>query len=204
VKYLLDDVFFKEITQASKDALNQACIETLPHIRQSISPTFARFYFPNSVTNLSNCTADEIVSIFFMVFVLMYTGHGKNALFMSSKMTTKRMQQYTLLFEWVLCFLAFFTSKEIDKKDIDDGKVMKSITSLVSLITKSFPRSQGQGWNLSKIHELRHYPEYMKMFGSPSNFDTGPCERMHKEIAKQPGRRSQKRHATFTFQAATR
>jgi hypothetical protein len=44
----------------------------------------------------------------------------------------------------------------------------------------------------------------MEMFGSPANFDSNACERMHKDIAKKPGRLSQKRHKTFTIQASSR
>jgi len=39
--------------------------------------------------------------------------------------------------------------------------------------------------------------------GSPTNFDAGPCVRMHKDVAKKPVRVSQKCHATFTMQAAS-
>ena len=54
------------------------------------------------------------------------------------------------------------------------------------------------------MHELLHLPRFKSLFGAPSNFDSGPCERMHKEVAKHPGCRSQKRHETFSYQAAKR
>ena len=38
----------------------------------------------------------------------------------------------------------------------------------------------------------------------PATLTLRPCERMHKEIAKRPGRRAQKQHERFTFQAAQR
>jgi hypothetical protein len=75
---------------------------------------------------------------------------------------------------------------------------------LLDLITSDFNRNKGQGWNISKMHELTHITRLIDMFGSPANYDTGPCERMHKEVAKKPGRAAQKRHETFTLQSATR
>jgi hypothetical protein len=42
------------------------------------------------------------------------------------------------------------------------------------------------------------------MFGAPMNYDAGSGERLHKDTAKKPGRKSQKRHDTFTYQAAVR
>ena len=71
----------------------------------------------------------------------------------------------------------------------------------MNFINKTF-KHEKQGWNISKFHELLHVPRLITLFGAPSNFDSGPCERMHKEVAKQPGRRSQKRHETFSYQAA--
>jgi len=47
-------------------------------------------------------------------------------------------------------------------------------------------------------------PKLMEQYGPPVNFDSSACEKLHKDIAKKPGRQSQKRHKTFTQQAAQR
>lgn len=210
IKYLLDDVLFSELSQASKDGLYQACTNWLPFLRcQSISSSYVRFYFPKQLTSLSNCTADETFAIFFMLFLLMNSSHGQAAFLLSPKMTRKRMQQYVFMFEWVLCYVCFLSSKQIYRSLIvegDNSVLVKKTSEMVAYMSIYFPRTseEKQGWNLSKIHELRHYATFIEMFGCPSNFDTGPCECMHKEFAKKPGRKSQKRHATFTMQAANR
>jgi hypothetical protein len=49
-----------------------------------------------------------------------------------------------------------------------------------------------------------HVCRFIELFGAPSNYDCGAGERMHKQMAKYPGRHSQKRHETFTHQAAIR
>ena len=67
----------------------------------------------------------------------------------------------------------------------------------------NFPRRMRLAFS-PKLHELLHVTHMIEQFGFPMNFDSGPCERMHKDVAKKSGRVSQKRHATFTLQAASR
>ena len=92
--------------------------------------------------------------------------------------------------------------------NLDDNREMRkatrSVEALVEFICSSISREAGQGWNISKMHELLHITRLIDYFGSPLNFDSASCERMHKDVAKKPGRACQMRHATFNMQAAKR
>ena len=66
------------------------------------------------------------------------------------------------------------------------------IRELISMIVSRIPRDTGNGWNLQKIHELLHIPSEMTLFGSPANWDSGPCESALKTWAKKPAKTSQK------------
>ena len=62
----------------------------------------------------------------------------------------------------------------------------------------ALPRNTGNGWALSKVHDLLHIPKFITRFGSPLNYNTGFCEHNHKYQAKIPGRKAAKRQETFT------
>ena len=46
----------------------------------------------------------------------------------------------------------------------------KVLGLLINLIKKCFPREDGWGWNLPKMHALSRMPHYMMKFGSANNF----------------------------------
>ena len=69
-------------------------------------------------------------------------------------------------------------------------------------LVNTLPRHTGNGWALSKIHELLHVPMFITWFGAPMNYHTGACEHNHKYQAKIPGRRAAKNQKTFTKSVA--
>ena len=56
----------------------------------------------------------------------------------------------------------------------------------------------GQGWALSKVHDILHVPKFITIFGSPLNYNTGFCEHNHKYQAKILDRKAAKYQETFT------
>ena len=208
IHYALDVFLTNELTPAVRDALEQAVKLTLPHLKQGGNRKFPRIYFPNGVTNLNNTTADENVGVMFMLFIVSVTTQGRKALQTLDRLSIARINQYRDLFERLLTFLLWLSGKKNGYWKRNDTLAMKAaskrIANLITFICTKFERTSGQGWNLSKMHELLHVTRLINMFGAPSNYDAGPGERMHKDFAKKPGRASQKRHETFTFQAANR
>ena len=66
------------------------------------------------------------------------------------------------------------------------------------------PTPHSDKWNFPKFHELLHIIEDISRFGAPINYSAERPESLLIPAAKQPGRRSQKRHATYVQQAACR
>ena len=64
------------------------------------------------------------------------------------------------------------------------------------------PTPHSDKWNFPKFHELLHIIEDISRFGAPINYSAERPESLLIPAAKQPGRRSQKRHATYVQQAA--
>ena len=67
-----------------------------------------------------------------------------------------------------------------------------------------FPQLDKAGWFIPKLHEIQHFPRDTARFGTPRNYDSGPCEHNHIFDAKRPGRRAQKNPRTFLPQVARR
>jgi len=207
MNYILVIFTEDEMNNSARYSLEQSLKSTLPHLRQGGGKQFPRLYFPNGITCLSNTTAEEVVGIVFVTYLLLLTSQGKNALNNKcEKMSVYRMNLYIKVFEKLLIFHQWLSQDTFwecgDRRAKNEAR--KSIKDLMKFICEHFERKSNQGWNISKMHELLHFPNLIESFGSPMNFDSGPCERMHKDVAKKPGRSSQKRHATFTLQAAQR
>jgi hypothetical protein len=72
------------------------------------------------------------------------------------------------------------------------------------MIQECFPRTDGWGWNLPKMHALSKMPHYMLRFGSANNFSGQIGERALKGIVKDHAARTQRHPANFAEQCAIR
>lgn len=207
IKYVLEIFIDEELNTSARFHLDKALEEILPHLKQGGNSGFPRMYFPNGICSLTNTTAEELVGMMFVTYLLCITNKGRNACAKSAKMTIARIDTYVELFERLLIFLSWISSTDGLWK-INDTRsrntATKKIKELVTFITQDFERKSDQNWNISKLHELMHYPKLIDMFGSGINCDATAGERMHIEIAKKTGRKTQKSHKTFTIQAANR
>jgi len=80
-----------------------------------------------------------------------------------------------------------------------------AIRSLYRVITRTFPRKAGNGWNLQKVHDPMHVVSEIMEFGSPMNYDCGCPESGLKSWALLHARTSQNRGQTaFLKQVTTR
>jgi hypothetical protein len=207
ISYMMEIFLEDDLNASAKHEVDKAVRNLLPHLRQKGNCNFPRMYFPNGITSPTNTTADEFLGFLFMSYLLTLTEYGNEALLHSPKMTGDRIQLFRKTFEDIMIFYMWLSKKTGFWTTGDTEANLtakKAIQSLVTHICNNFTRKSSQGWNLSKMHELLHYPKHIHWYGSPLNYDSSACERMHKDTSKKPGRLSQKNHATFTSQAAHR
>jgi hypothetical protein len=207
INYMLEILFDDACTPLARHHFEQAWKQTVVHVKQGGFAAFPRMYFPNGITELAKTTADENHAILFVSYILCCLSHGKAALFKSEHLPIIRINLFVKAFEKLLIFHAWMCNSPSFWQPDDlrnQRKATKAVKGLVRFLCDNFQRKSSQGWNLSKMHELLHITTLIDRFGSPMNYDSGVCERMHQEIAKRPGRQSQKRHSTFTTQAANR
>jgi hypothetical protein len=200
-------LFIDDLTPLVCLELNNALKATLPYMKQGANHQYPRLYFPNGITSLKNVTAEEVVGLLFVTYLLCLTNQGRSAIGVGSKLSTGKLKLYLEAFEMLLIFNKWLSKSDGYWKLGDrraKNKAAKSIKKIIQFITSNFERETAQNWNISKMHELMHLPKYIDMFGGPGGYDTASSEKMHIDIAKKPGRRSQKRHASFIVQSANR
>ena len=116
------------------------------------------------------------------------------------------IQKVLQLFECMLCFDRWCRKAQywtMEERTAEQGVALEAIRMMLNLLMDALPQKKGNGWALSKVHDLLHVPMFITMFGAPMNYNTGFCEHNHKYQAKIPGRHAAKRHSTFTKSIAT-
>ena len=78
----------------------------------------------------------------------------------------------------------------------------QAIENLLQSIIKLMPRSTGQEWEISTIHEQLHVAENIEYFGAHQNVHTGPQEHNHIANTKNLAGwyRGEKRHWICNWQ----
>jgi hypothetical protein len=78
----------------------------------------------------------------------------------------------------------------------------KLLGKLISLIKLCFPRTDGNGWNIPKMHALAKMPTNMLKFGSANNLCGQIGKRALKSIVKDHAQQTQRRPDLFAQQCA--
>lgn len=175
-------------------------------LRQSSREEFPRADFTNGVTNLTLKTASEQSGSIFILALFLRTSYGNavfNGFFADEGATARgyRTVLEKLLFyeSWTKRPSFWAIGDRVSRRSAD-----KAIRLLLTDIKKYCPRVEGNGWKVPKFHEQLHLTRFIEEYGSPQNFDAGPCESHHKNDCKKPADTAQRRHAFFTEQCAER
>ncbi len=78
-----------------------------------------------------------------------------------------------------------------------------NIVLVLRSVQQLFPRSgKTNSCNIPKMHGMTKIQEYMKLFGSGMNFDSGLGKATHKTFVKLAGQKTQRRVSEFAKQTA--
>jgi hypothetical protein len=91
----------------------------------------------------------------------------------------------------------YHSRREVQKSE-------KLLGDLISLIKQCFLQTDGNGWNLPKMHALAKMPKNMLKFGTANNFCGQIGERALKGIVKDQAQLTQRRPDSFAQQCALR
>ncbi len=83
-----------------------------------------------------------------------------------------------------------------------DSKFMKEVRGYMKLYKEVVHRTKGSQLCITRFHQLLHLEHYVLIHRVMSNFDGSRPEAIGKALIKEPGRKTQKRMSTLTYQSA--
>lgn len=167
---------------------------------------YPRVYFGKGISNLTQTTALENSGALMMLLLALLTADGQKAVEQrnQSSSQTLYLDNYIKLFEMLLCYEQWTRLSTMWNRNDEEAAVSadKAIRVFLKFTKDTADRVQGQGWSLSKFHEMLHVVWCISRYGSTRNFDAGIGESNHKWLAKSPSKTALKTHGTFEVQSA--
>lgn len=174
--------------------------------RQTVRLLFPRASFVKGITTLSKISAEEQVGVTMTIICLMQQEEGWQLMSDALKPEALNPGDVLQLLECLLVFDAWTRQPTFwcIGDDAAAKRVDASIRVLMTMVQERLPRDKGNGWLIPTFHSLKHLVREITDFGSPMGFCAERPECNHSVFAKRPGRRAQKRYATYERQVATR
>ena len=188
-------------------------LSTLP--RQSGAAQFRRLSFKDGITVITNTSAEDRLCILKTLLLVLVTKEGRQATVKKSKTTEDGVSRNVGVEGWrklvhavelMLTFVAWASSDKFWK--VGNAQAEKiaedSLKKMMQMLHELAPRAAGQGWNITKVHEIKHIALDISRFGTPSNTNTGPTEHHHILHAKRPAKTCRKERTSFDMSVANR
>ena len=188
----------KKKDQESFDELHRSLV--LDAQRQS-EKDIPRMSVRNGITDGTKMAGSERVGNCFILLCVMHTARG-------IQLTKLEMSQRQIPLKRTLhCLKLYLSFERWITQPNPRSKVVKSkrlLGELTLLIQQCYPRIDGWGWNIPKMHALSKMPDTVLKFGSANNFSGQIGERALKGIVKDHASRTQRRADSFAQQCAQR
>jgi len=143
------------------------------------------------VSNLSFLTGQDYLSL---IQIIEFALHPNDGALFSIEVGNALLQLFQSLRS--LVFQCFATKKWY-LSDIENLKRLIEEFSNAMIYFKSLSKSE---LKFSKFHALKHFPEYIQMFGALENIDGGHFETAHKVHAKEPWRHCSRTRSDYQEQ----
>jgi hypothetical protein len=200
LKILLDLLSSKQ-----KSILDGLVKRLVNHPRQHGYGPFPRLLWADGVTTISNLTGDLKVGKFMGVIAVSLTLEGQQ--FFESVLPDgiEGWRKMTYVFQQIICYWAwlkqekFWMVNDTTARDNASFAIRKMMEQLQSL----WPRDDGEGWDLTKVHEQYHVPEDLERHGCHKNVHSAPQEHNHIMI-KRAAQKTQKNKKTLDLQTGER
>ena len=155
----------------------------------------------NGITDGTKMCGLERVGNCFALLCAMHTQLGKNLLAREMAARGIFWRKFTNCLKLYLSYERWVTEAH-SRSSIQKSTLL--LGDLITMIKDCFPREDGWGWNLPKMHAYAKIPQNMLKFGSAGNFSGQIGERALKGIVKDHAARTQKRPGSFAEQCAIR
>ena len=140
----------------------------------------------------------ERVGNCFILLCLFHTQLGQKLI---STHRTESLKSYK---ECLKLYLSFerWVNEPHSRREVQKSE--KLLGDLNSLVKQCFPRTDGNGWNLPKMHALAKMPKNMLKFGTANNFCGQIGEQILTGTVKDHAQQTQRRPDSFAQQCALR
>ena len=207
--YLLK-IFFKKVGNVAARQLDESVKLLSCHCKQGSAANLPRLSWPSGMSTLSNLTGDQVCGKVLTLTLLLNSDTGHELFPFENhnnpwKKNSTRLKVVYILEQW-LCYWAWL-KQDFYWHCFDVGcqeEAENAIDVMIQELLHQFPRDEGMGWDLTKVHEQRHVPFDIMRFGRHRNVHSGLCEHSHIVSVKRPATNTQKRSALLDKQLGER
>ena len=233
IKYILDIFMNKALKPKDCGEFDECVSSMCAQIGDHGKDEFPRTSWQYGYTKLTNITASDRVGKMFTCVLFLVTSFGSK-IFDRLKIDANRIVHITNkkkrekaernnkvrrvdpnadlrtnfveVFEMILCLWAWLKQDEFWKRGDKqyENYAQDAIKTLIDKLNELMPRVDGQGWNITKVHELLHIIFDIFEYGAHNNVNSDKCESSHKELIKKPAKQAQRRVATLDQSIANR
>jgi hypothetical protein len=197
----------KNVPATKKAALDAIAV----HFHKTPCQVYRKKYpatdFSNGITILTKILASKRLGLVFFVNSAQYNVGWANLNTAWLESTKANLKQVLTVFEAMLCFDQWLiqpTHCTMRNHCIAIESIQASIRKLMKMCKHNIPTGNPSKWKFPKYQKLLHIVDDMTRLGATTNFCAQRPESLLIPVAKQPGRRAQKRHegSKFELQAA--
>jgi hypothetical protein len=155
----------------------------------------------NGVTDGTKMTASERVGNMCMLLCVIHAKDGREILQNILNELDIALSDFKNCMKLQLSF-----EKWVDDSNpiIDVCGASDLLSVLIRSIKRCFPRIDGSGWNIPKMHSFAKMLHYMQQFGSANNFSGKIGESALKSMVKDHAQQTQRQVNVFASQCADR
>ena len=180
---------------------------------------YYKIKFSRHITNIARLSGDDKMGAMFLMFLSMFTTCG----LMNFSKNESRLKLILPAIEYLLIFHEWAMSEEhnindLYEEEIEDIDIIdqadfnlnnkspayRAIKRLMVIYKNGVQRSDGNGFNFPKFHQLLHTVMNIIRHGSMRNWDGARLEGIGKTTGKQPCRRTQRNTKTLLKQTGER
>lgn len=122
---------------------------------------YPRLLYTSGISKMTDLKADDKVGIIFCIVIAGIQEEGRRIILTKTSVDANMYRNIIYVFELMLCYHAWLKRKkfwECNDKDTMYNAQM-AVEKLLQEIIKLIPRSTGNNWEISKIHEQLHVVE---------------------------------------------
>lgn len=159
-----------------------------------------RTNFPKGLSNLSRLSGSEMPGVLLSLLIALSCDAGKSIALQSPTFSSDSGRKFCRLIQGFLGYQAWLDQDVVTEEEV--CQLTDRLSALLSNMKGTIKRKEGLGLKIPKFHLQMHMERYIRWLGSAKNWNAKASEEDHKYKVKEPGKRTQKRQATLSVQAA--